>query len=383
MNILIYVNSLDGGGAERVAALWAKGLFENHHNVSIAVNYINSISHYEVPDGVRIYRPFAVYDSLQKIFPCLLWDQIFSRIYNFVSEKVKRHLLGKILSKVNPEIIIVVLPELYDRIRTAQNICNKKILTIVTDHNSYERPDNAPFSPLQLELKFKKCYEYDYLTVLTKVDQSILLKTMKKSFMNKVSVLPNPLSYEPSNDVPPKEKIVLAVGRLNVWFCKGFDLLLKVWAKISKDFPDWKLEIAGNGDKTFLLKICEKLNITNSVVFLGYVNVKEYYEKASIFVMSSRYEGFGMALTEAMSQGCACVACDYNGRQREIIENESQGLICNPDDESSIESALRRVLSDEGYRFYIQKNAIERSKYYGLSNIMNCWNGIFKKIGLV
>ena len=152
---------------------------------------------------------------------------------------------------------------------------------------------------------------------------------------------------------------------------------------IQSDFPNWTLRIAGGGDKTPLEKICDELKISNRVELLGFVDLKKQYESASIFVLSSRYEGFGMVLTEAMSQGCACIACDYKGRQREIITNDMQGIICSTDDEVSIANAIRRLIKDEVYRCELQKNAIERSKFYELPNIMNRWYEIFEKIGLI
>ena len=117
--------------------------------------------------------------------------------------------------------------------------------------------------------------------------------------------------------------------------------------------------------------------------FLGFVDIKKEYEKAEIFVLSSRYEGFGMVLTEAMSQGCACIACDYKGRQREIIENDNQGVICPTDNEEEIAKAISNIISNRQYRQKLQENAILRSKYYELPNIMARWNDIFERMGLI
>ena len=217
---------------------------------------------------------------------------------------------------------------------------------------------------------------------MTEADRRVLAEKMDASFMKKVYVLPNPLTFEPQKSVPAKEKFILAAGRLEIWHCKGFDLLLKAWAKICDSYPLWTLKIAGGGDKSILLKMCDELGIIKRVEFLGFVDLKKQYEKAEIFVLSSRYEGFGMVLTEAMSQGCACIACDYKGRQREIITDDSQGVICPIDDENAIAEALGKVISDDGYRHALQKNAIERSKYYELPNIMQHWNEIFENMNI-
>ena len=96
--------------------------------------------------------------------------------------------------------------------------------------------------------------------------------------------------------------------------------------------------------------------------------------------MSSRYEGFGLVLIEAMSQGCACIACDYKGRQCEIIQNDSQGLCCEPDDVDALAEAMRKMITDDEYRESIRNNAVERSKYYSLDNIMGKWEDLLSKV---
>ena len=87
-----------------------------------------------------------------------------------------------------------------------------------------------------------------------------------------------------------------------------------------------------------------------------------------------------MVLIEAMSQGCAPIACDYMGRQKEIITNESEGLLCEPDNPKALADAIDRMIADKEYRLSVQKNAIERSKYYTLDKTMDRWEKILKNI---
>ena len=108
----------------------------------------------------------------------------------------------------------------------------------------------------------------------------------------------------------------LAVGRLNDWHYKGFDLLLKAWHCIGKEHPDWYLRIVGHGDEEAVSYLKSLAACIPNIEFKSHTpNIREEYQKASVFVLSSRYEGFGLVLTEAMSQGCDCIACDYKGRQ--------------------------------------------------------------------
>ena len=119
--------------------------------------------------------------------------------------------------------------------------------------------------------------------------------------------------------------------------------------------------------------------MTNSVEFLGYQsNILPFYQDASIFVLSSRYEGFGLVLLEAMSQGCACVACDYKGRQKEIMPSGSEGLTCEPENIDELSDAMSELIKDDNKRKMLSNNGISRSSCYAIDNIMDIWEKILK-----
>lgn len=386
MRILIYANSLANGGAERVASLWAQGFAQNN-SVCVMLCSFQTREDYHLPSNIRIRRQSKVFDLWKKIIPQCIGKYFFSSCYcdlayNILPDFIKNWFTSRIIKEESPDVIIAVIPLLFKRLRGALNICKMDVPIIVTDHNSYERPLCAPFPDFIYKLKFEESKKYDYLTVLTEADKNVLEDKMNSDFMKKVFVLPNPLSFKPREGVPQKEKIILAAGRMEIWHCKGFDLLLKAWALVQDKFPEWKLKIAGGGDSSPMKKLCAELKIMNRVEFLGFIDLKKEFEKAEIFVLSSRYEGFGMVLTEAMSQGCACIACDYKGRQSEIIADDSEGVTCPTDDEKEIAKAICKVASDDDYRRKLQKNAIKRSKFYELPNIMKRWDEIFEKIGL-
>ena len=105
--------------------------------------------------------------------------------------------------------------------------------------------------------------------------------------------------------------------------------------------------------------------------------------KASIFVLSSRSEGLPMVLIEAMSQGCAPVATSNLGRTKDIITSENEGIICNPEDVEGLASGIQRLIENKNLRLSIQHNAIERSKFYALDNIIGMWEEQFKTIHIV
>ena len=370
MKIVILVYRLTGGGAERVAALWATGFVNQGHEVSVIIGSDNPKDvTYNISDNVKIYNVAS------KIRPVILRNTLgkFGLLH---SAKLRR--LGILLHDINPDVVIGVLhPWAWEAYQVTKDM-NLKIIN--TEHNSFERPDSAPLTKQGVIEKFEWNKHFDHVTVLTQADKNVISGKLAN-----VTVLPNPLTFKPQDSVPQKKKVIMASGRLDAWHYKGFDILIKAWGKIASEYPEWKLEIAGNGKATslsYLKEIVKQENIKDSQMkFLGFCNdIKSLYEYSSIFVLSSRYEGFGMVLIEAMSQGCACIACDYKGRQREIIQDDLQGIVCPVDDVEALSSAIARMITDNEYREECQHNAIERSKFYSLDKTMDRWNNILSHI---
>lgn len=351
MKIVFVVSKLTGGGAERVAAMWAQGFCQNAYEVTLIMHKKGPII-YKVPEQVSI--KYAVPNSRYSII-------------RWLERIVKLHVA---LRNEKADVIIDVIPTFWKRIAMF-SVSGKKIST---EHNSFERPDDA----VTKYGKFEKIYLnrlYDYVTVLTQADKDVIGNQLKH-----VTVLPNPLALTPAKEMPYKKKIILATGRLDAWHYKGFDILIKAWAMIANKAEGWKLQIAGDSKKEglkFLQDLCEEYDVTNSVDFWGYQSdILPFYQDASIFVLSSRYEGFGLVLIEAMSQGCACVACDYKGRQKEIITSNEQGLTCEPENVEELSKAILCLVQNENKRKEIGENAIARSHDFSIDRIMDKWERI-------
>lgn len=372
MKIVLMVHRLTGGGAERVASLWATGFVHRGHEVSIVVDTLSKLdTTYAIPSSVKCYS-LGVNISNPR-----LRSQLNKVRYFF---KSRHKLMNEILSQIQPDVIIGVLPPWAWEVK--QNYRGGEAKIINTEHNSFERPACAPMPSHVAKGKFETNKLFDHVTVLTQADMDVIGDTLSN-----VSVMPNPLTFIPVDKVPPKQKMILASGRLDAWKVKGFDILIKAFALLSKNNSEWCLQIAGTGKPSslqYLKDLASKVGIPKGKIeFLGFQrDIQSLYQRASVFVLSSRYEGFGMVLIEAMSQGCACIACDYKGRQSEIILNESQGITCPVEDVEALSQAMQRMIMDNDYRELCQQNAIERSKFYSLENTMNRWDDIFKKVNL-
>jgi len=296
------------------------------------------------------------------------------------------------------------------------------IPVIMTEHNSFERPASAPMSFRKKLFKFWINKLYKHITVLTPADKQYIGNRLKN-----IEVMPNPLFLKPVKVIPSKDKTALAAGRVDDWHYKGFDVLIKSWKKI-QDFNDnvnvddnlrdWWLKIAGAGNTNSLNYLKPLLTDADwvqteggwksekyHIEFLGFQkDMESLYKKSEIFILSSRYEGFGLVLIEAMSQGCAPIACDFKGRQREILCPEGvssskfirhdssassqdsvfevceNGILCEPDNVDELADAIQKMLIDNDYRKTCQQKAIERSKFYSLDNIISRWEDLLKNI---
>lgn len=364
MKIVICVHSLTGGGAERVASLWISGFYNRGYDVSVILADKQSPITYSIPVDIPIY--YLGYN-----FKCKYFTYFFNKLFR--SRNLKR-----VLRNIKPDVAIGVMYIWGEELLKARGNLSYKI--VHTEHSSFERPPYAPVIPRNDYLRYVINKKVDIVTVLTQAD-----KTYIGDKLQNVVVLPNPLSLNPMEQIHQKKNTILAVGRLDAWHVKGFDILIDAWSKIYSESKGWRLQIIGDSltgeGLAYLKRLSIEKNVADLVDFIGFQNnIVDYYKDASIFVLSSRYEGFGMVLLEAMSQGCACIACDFNGRQREIIENSTQGLICAPDNSPQLAGSLLALINNENLRNRIQMGALKRSNDFSLNNIMDKWEKIINSL---
>lgn len=362
--IVLIVHNLTGGGAERVASLWANGFNTRGYNVTVIIYDRFSSITYLLNDGVCMIN---VGTYCRNRWINSFHNRILRRIF-----LIKR--IRGVLKSIKPDYVIGVMDaELTWRVAKGLNC---KI--IMTDHFSCEYPDNVKMLRKDKFEKFELSKKADIFTVLTEADKKVLGNARTNVF-----VMPNPLTFIPLKEVPNKEKIILASGRLHEWHCKGFDLLIKAWGKLASKYPDWRLHIAGTGknaDIDRIKKWIKNEGIETQTELLGFcTDMQSIYKRSSIFILSSRYEGFGMVLTEAMSCGCACIAADFKGRQSEIITSYNEGITIPPNNVDAIIKALDMVLIDDNYRRKIQEGALLRSEYYKLEKCIDRWETVLTK----
>ena len=383
MKICIVCPRLCHGGAEHVAVSLANGFVSRGHEVIFFADLFEEQT-FVLHNAVKVRN--LVPQTNNKL---IKWGGAI-------------RLLRKELKKDKPDVILGIM-SLCSIVAQLASM-GLRIPVIATEHNSYERPETAPMPSLIKLYKFFLCKFFSCVTVLTEADKKVIGSRIKD-----VVVMPNPLALLPTESIPNKKKTILAAGRVDNWHVKGFDVLIRAFGKLVQGLRSkvqdegWKLVIAGvwrsPETRTYLDSIAKECGVLDKIEYTGFVSdMQKLYAESSIFVLSSRYEGFGLVLIEAMSQGCACVACDYKGRQREIMNPEGQGskfnvqssnnkvelcetgILCEPDDVEALAEAMKKMIEDDEYRESVRAKAIERSKYYSIENTMDRWEALLKQV---
>lgn len=236
-------------------------------------------------------------------------------------------------------------------------------------HESYEYSKQS--SRFQRVEKFYK--DVDRLLLLTQEDADL----WAGRGLNNVSFMPNPLPMMPETPSPRTEKVVASVGRLS--HQKGIDMLLDAWAEAAPRQPGWRLKIYGAGELEAPLKAqCTALGLDDSVEWVGQTSdVPAALRGASVFVQSSRGEGFPLALLEAMACGLPCAAFDCAPGVHEIIDDGVDGLLARPGNTSELARQLVKLMADAELRDRMGELARENVQRYTPESITRRWEDLF------
>ena len=181
-------------------------------------------------------------------------------------------------------------------------------------------------------------------------------------------------------DFSQKKKELLFVGRMS-YVEKRPDHLLHIWAKLEKRFPAWSLRFVGDGDYLPALKELAGTLGLERVHFEGFQNPEPYYRDASIFCLTSAYEGFGLVLVEAASFGCVPVAFESFAAVRDIISDGENGCLVPAFDLDAYAETLARLMSDDALRERLAKNALAQiPEKFSPEKIGAQWEALFAEL---
>jgi glycosyltransferase involved in cell wall biosynthesis len=196
----------------------------------------------------------------------------------------------------------------------------------------------------------------------------------------RIEAIPNAVPHTGDKVSPLNSKIVIAAGRLARQ--KGYDRLIPAWRIVADRHPDWQLHIYGGGkEKDNLLQQIKASRLTGSAHLMG-VSRKMYDDMrtGSIFVMSSRFEGFPMVLLEAMSCGLPTVAFDFANGARELIQNGENGVLVGNRDIKALAEGLCEMIESPEKRAAYGAKAAETVRAYNSEVLAQRWTELFSEL---
>lgn len=370
------------GGIERIISIKANYLAEYNNGNDYTITIIttgqkNNPPYYKFSNRIKFIDLDINYEDI--IFYSFL-KRFWTRRKKRIEHKKK---LEKILKEISADIVIstfthdaAFLPSIKDgskKILEFHFSKGYKLRRAATENWSFMF--RLAYGYLSLREERTVPQKYDAFVVLTKEDQEAW-KSIRPDTISIPNIIPV-LSDERSSK---NNKIVIAVGRLDNQ--KGFDRLIDLWSLIKKEHPDWSLHIFGSGeDKDKLQEQIQKKQLQDQIqIFPPEKNIAKRYTESSIFVMTSRFEGFPMVLLEAMSFGLPSVSYLFKCGPKDAIEDGVNGFLVKEGDKQLFAEKVITLMKDEDLRKHMGNKAAGATQKYTYDNIMQKWIELFQNI---
>lgn len=346
------------GGAERIISEKANYLATKfHHEVTIISIYQDErLMSYALEKGVKLISlniPFTPRTH-----------SAFKTLMNRTTTLMRVWIaFQKAINQLQPDVIFytmslgaLLLP-----------LCKTKAKKVYESHSA------RSFTPYH-QLFYAMERKADLIVCLTRGD------AQEYKHARKVEIIPNFIN-RPSRTVDRYDvKKAIAVGRLE--YPKGFDLLIEAWKRVGNAFPNWHLDIYGEGTwQPQLQAQIDSLQLNQQVTLCGRNdNILDIYPNYSLHIMPSRYEGQGIVLLEAQARGLPSVSFNFQYGACDIIQDGYNGLLVPQGNTHLLSEAILKMIQSEHLRQDFGKHAISIAKQYYRENIFDRWTKLIDSL---
>ncbi len=362
------------GGVERVLTLKAN-YFAEHFGYDITIILTEGKDKplfYPLSDKIEVVN---LNIGFEELWTCSFLKKIF--VYIRKQRKYKKALTNELM-RLRPDITISLLRREINFINDIKDGSRKigELHINRANYRNYNTEDVGIIKKL-----FSKLWSANLVSYLKKLDKLVVLTEKDREAwteLNNVVAIPDPLSFVPKSVSPLTEKRVVAIARYS--HEKGIDLLLKAWSIAEKRAIDWRLDVFGDGDQTIYEQLIDELSIdrTRCALHGRTNNVEQEYVNSSLFVLSSRFEGFGMVITEAMACGLPVVSFDCPWGPRSIIEDGKDGFLVKNGDVLALAEGLLCVMNDDSLRQSMRNAGLRNVQRFSINQIAERWKEIFE-----
>ncbi len=358
--VLLVIPGLSAGGAERVLVLLADGLLARGYRVEVVTIFGRQHDFYRLPESAERIALDLVGETYR------LADKLGGNLRRIAG-------LRGAMRAAAPDVVISFLSETNVLVLLAA--VGLGIPVIVTEHI------DSRWYPLGRAWKLLRRLTYRLAAWLVSasagVDQGFAWLPAGRRV-----VIHNPVRPEVSEAAASAPLMfrwrytVLAMGRLETQ--KGFDVLIEAFGRLAADFPDWGLAILGEGSlRPRLSDQIAALGLADRVQLPGVtVSPAATLRHGDLFVLSSRYEGFGLALVEAMAVGLPVIATDCPSGPSEIVHPGEDGRLVPAEDATALAGAMAQLMSDAAERRRLGENARAAAQRFDLNTVMQSWEHV-------
>ncbi|MCQ2237849.1 MAG: glycosyltransferase family 4 protein [Bacteroidaceae bacterium] len=375
--VYLYSNFWIAGGADRV-------LIEK-------ANYLADFYHYDVTiitdsqDGKDFFFPLSSnvkHIDLNINFTVQYEFNLIKRffIYRSLMRRYKER-LSKVLLEIKPDIVITT--------------CGRELDFLEDLHDGSIKVGESHIAKdyiRNLHLLEKKGFLHNMVAkywrgkmerAIEKLDEFVVLTPMDAnswSIVRSSKVIPNSIPFLPKEHSTCKNHKIISVGRLSEQ--KGYNRLIDAWALLANKYKDWALDLYGDGEEhDELVNHIKEKGVENSfIIHKPTKDIASKYSEASIYVMSSRFEGFGMVLIEALACGVPCISFNCPHGPSEIIENGVNGFLVENGNVKQLAESLEKLMIDEKERINMGKAASQSVERFSKDRVMRMWNDLFTSI---